>query len=40
VEWFDELAAHAKKFGYEKYRNFDLRKNKDRYDDLIFELEK
>ena len=40
VEWFDDLAAHAKKFGYEKYRTFDLRKNKDRYDDLIFELEK
>lgn len=40
VEWFDELAAHAKKFGYEKYRTFDLRENKGRYDDLIFDLEK
>ena len=40
VEWFEELAFHAKKFGYEKYRTFDLRENKGRYDDLIFELEK
>lgn len=40
VEWFEELASHAKKFGYEKYRTFDLRENKGRYDDLIFELEK
>lgn len=40
VEWFDELADWAKKFGYEKYRTFDLRENKGRYDDLIFELEK
>lgn len=40
VEWFDELAAHAEKFGYKKYRTFDLRENKGRYDDLIFELEK
>ena len=40
VEWFEELASHAAKFGYEKYRTFDLRENKVRYDDLIFELEK
>lgn len=40
VEWFEELAAHAEKFGYKKYRTFDLRQNKERYDDLIFELEK
>ena len=40
VEWFEELAAHAEKFGYKKYRTFDLRENKGRYDDLIFELEK
>jgi cephalosporin hydroxylase len=40
VEWFEELASHAKKFGYEKYRTFDFRENKLRSDDLIFELEK
>jgi hypothetical protein len=40
VEWFDELAECARKFGYEKYRTFDLRQNKGRYDDLIFELQK
>jgi len=40
VEWFEELAAHAEKFGYKKYRTFDLRQSKGRYDDLIFELEK
>ncbi len=39
-EWFGELISHAAKFGYEKYRTFDLRDNKGRYDDLIFELEK
>jgi cephalosporin hydroxylase len=39
-EWFGELISHAAKFGYEKYRTFDLRENKLRYDDLIFELEK
>lgn len=39
-EWFDDLAAHALKFGYKKCRNFDLRQNNGRYDDLIFELEK
>ena len=40
VEWFIELASHASELGYEKYRTFDLRGNKGRYDDLIFELEK
>jgi cephalosporin hydroxylase len=40
VDWFEELASHAKKFGYEKYRTFDFRENKLRSDDLIFELEK
>jgi cephalosporin hydroxylase len=40
VEWFEELASHAKKFGYKKYRTFDFRENKLRSDDLIFELEK
>jgi cephalosporin hydroxylase len=40
LEWFEELASHAKKFGYEKYRTFDFRENKLRSDDLIFELEK
>ena len=40
IEWFGELVNHAIKFGYEKYRTFDLRENKGRSDDLIFELEK
>jgi precorrin-6B methylase 2 len=37
-KWFTELASHADSLGYHQNRTFDLRKNKNRSDDMIFEL--
>jgi len=38
--WFEELERHAANKGYLKFRKFDFRKNKNRSDDMIFEITK
>ena len=37
-KWFEQLAHHADSLGYHQHTIFDMRKNKNRSDDMIFEL--
>lgn len=39
-DWFEELEQHATNLGHSKFRKFDFRKNKNRSDDMIFEITK
>ena len=39
-DWFKELEQHATNLGHSKFRKFDFRKNKNRSDDMIFEITK
>lgn len=39
-KWFKELEEHAAQEGWSKFRTFDFRLNKNRSDDLIFEITK